>query len=321
DGDTLRHRLHGEKLKLGEILVIAIQVLAALDAAHEARIVHRDIKPENVMIRRRDRVVKVLDFGLAKVTERKPALTAQESEAVTEFKTAPHTIMGTINYMSPEQAQAHAIDERTDIWSTAVMIYEMVSGLAPFKGATDSHTIVQILEKNPVPLTNFKQRKVPGELQRIVAKSLSKSPDERYQTAKDMLIDLRTLKRQLDAEAEIQRTSSPTTPIAAVEVRSEPNKTRVLLIALLGMVIFTAAIFGINSWRASRARPNNSAVTPSAPVAERTLTYWVTVQKYKDGKPYQEPFTLAGEINFEQSYQIRVNVGSPQTGHLYILNE
>jgi len=326
DGETLRDHLRGnKKLKLTEILDINIQVLAALDAAHEANIVHRDIKPENVMIRRRDHVVKVLDFGLAKVTEKRHTTVKNEdSEAATAFKTAPGIIMGTINYMSPEQAQAAEIDERTDIWSTGVMIYEMVSGLLPFKGATDSHTIVQILEKDPVPLTNFTQRKVPGELQRIVAKSLSKSPDERYQTAKDMLIDLRALKRKLDAEAEIERTSSPTTPIPAVgtpEVRREPNKVRVLVIALIGMVLFTAAIFGVNSWRASRTRQNNPAATPAAPVAQRTLTYWITVQKYKDGKPYQEPFTLAGEINFEQSYQIRVNVQSAQAGYLYVLNE
>lgn len=321
DGETLRDHLRGKKkLKLSEMLDINIQVLAALDAAHEANIVHRDIKPENVMIRRRDQVVKVLDFGLAKVTEKRQSTVKNEdSEAATEFKTAPGMIMGTINYMSPEQAQAGAIDQRTDIWSTGVMIYEMVSGLLPFKGATDSHTIVQILEKDPVPLTNFTQRKVPGELQRIVAKSLSKSPDERYQTAKDMLIDLRALKRQLDAEAEIHRTSSSTT--AVIEVRSEPSKRRIVVIALLGIMIFTAAIFGINSWRASRARQNNPAVTPAAPVAERTLTYWITVQKYKDGKPYQDPFTLAGEINFEPAYQIRVTVRSQQAGHLYILNE
>ena len=327
DGETLRDHLRkNKKLKLSEILDINIQVLAALDAAHEANIVHRDIKPDNVMIRRRDHVVKVLDFGLAKVTEKRHTTVKDEdSEAATAFKTAPGMIMGTINYMSPEQAQAAAIDERTDIWSTGVMIYEMVSGLLPFKGATDSHTIVQILEKDPVPLTNFTQRKVPAELQRIVAKSLSKSPDERYQTAKDMLIDLRALKKQLDVDAEIQRTSSPTTPVAAVratEVRSELSKRRVLVIALVGMAIFTAAIFGIYSWRASRAKQNKPAVVaPPVPVAERTLTYWVTVQKYKDGKPYQGPFTLAGEINFEQSYQIRVNVQSAQAGYLYVLNE
>ncbi len=218
DGETLREYLRAKKLKIAEILDITIQVLAALDAAHEAHIVHRDIKPENVMIRRRDHVVKVLDFGLAKATaERKPStFTMLESEAATEFKTAPHVLMGTINYMSPEQAQAHAVDVRTDIWSTGVMIYEMVSGVMPFKGATVSHTIVQILEKDPVPLTQFAKRKAPEELQRIVSKALAKSPDERYQTAKDMLIDLRNLKKRLDVEAEIDRTSSPETPRATV---------------------------------------------------------------------------------------------------------
>ncbi|HKG79356.1 MAG TPA: serine/threonine-protein kinase, partial [Pyrinomonadaceae bacterium] len=138
DGQTLRDYLHGNPLKLGEILDITIQVLAAIDAAHEAHIVHRDIKPENVMIRRRDRVVKVLDFGLAKMTERRSSvLTDQnaDSEAATAFKTAPGLLMGTLNYMSPEQAQSHAVDERTDIWSTGVMLYELVTGAMPFKGA------------------------------------------------------------------------------------------------------------------------------------------------------------------------------------------
>ncbi|HEX6719559.1 MAG TPA: serine/threonine-protein kinase, partial [Pyrinomonadaceae bacterium] len=136
DGETLRNYLHGKRLKIGEILDITIQVLSALDAAHEARIVHRDIKPENVMLRRRDRVVKVLDFGLAKVTEKRPStMKAEESEAATEVKTAPGIVMGTINYMSPEQAQAGHVDERTDIWSTGVMIYEMVAGKMPFSGA------------------------------------------------------------------------------------------------------------------------------------------------------------------------------------------
>src|SRR6185295_7631904 len=103
DGETLRDHLRGKKLKLAEILDINIQLLAALDAAHEAKIVHRDIKPENVMIRRRDHVVKVLDFGLAKVREKKISKGGEESEAATEFKTAPGIIMGTVNYMSPEQ--------------------------------------------------------------------------------------------------------------------------------------------------------------------------------------------------------------------------
>jgi len=319
DGETLREYLHKKKLKLAEILDITIQVLAALDAAHEARIVHRDIKPENVMIRRRDRVVKVLDFGLAKVTEKRASmLSVEESEAATEFKTAPGIIMGTINYMSPEQAQAGQIDERTDIWSTGVMIYEMVAGKMPFSGATSSHTIVQILEKDPPLLTRVAQ--VPAELERIVMKAMAKSPDERYQTAKDMLIDLRALRKRLDVEAEIGRTSSPTTPSAVVinETAQRPQKTRILVIALIGMAVVTAAIFGINIWR---SRNNPTVNTATVPAAERTLTYWITVQKFKDNKPYQDPFTLAGEINFEANYQIRLNVRSPQAGHLYIFNE
>ena len=322
DGKTLREYMKGQKLKIAEVIDIATQVLAALDAAHEARIVHRDIKPENVMIRRRDRVVKVLDFGLAKVTERKLSMLTgdnSELETATEFKTAPHTVMGTVNYMSPEQAQAHAMDERTDIWSTGVLIYEMVSGLMPFKGATTSHTIVKILEKDPVPLTQFKKRKVPAELQRIVAKALAKSPDERYQTARDMLIDLRSLKKRVDVEAEIERTSSPDTPRDTVE-DLRPQKKRVLVFALIGMAVVTAGIFAVNIWRASRVRPNPAVIAP-APVEQRTLTYSITVQKFKDNKAYQDPFTLPGEINFEAGYRIRVNVRSPQSGHLYVLNE
>jgi serine/threonine protein kinase len=328
DGQTLRAYLHDKRLKLTEILDIAIQILAALDAAHEASIVHRDIKPENVMIRRRDHVVKVLDFGLAKVTEKRLSVLVEhdsELEAATAFKTAPGIIMGTINYMSPEQAQAHAVDVRTDVWSTGVLIYEMVAGSMPFSGATTSHTIVQILEKDPVPLSQVTKEPIPPELERIVSKAMTKDPDERYQTAKDMLIDLRHLKKQLDLKAEIDRTSSPD---VAVSVVDEPvpasSKKRVLLMALVAMVLATAAIFAVSVWRSRRERAATPIVTsPSPPVVteERTLTYWITVQKFRNDKAFQAPFTLAGEINFEEDYRIRVHVRSPQPGYLYVVNE
>lgn len=327
DGPTLRSHLHEKRPKLPEILDIAIQVLAALDAAHEASIVHRDIKPENVMIRRRDHVVKVLDFGLAKVTEKRPSVLVEHDsdlEAATEFKTAPGMVMGTINYMSPEQAQAGAVDVRTDVWSTGVMIYEMVAGSMPFSGPTTSHTIVQILEKDPPPLSQVTKEAVPAELDRIVSKAMTKDPDERYQTAKDMLIDLRHLKKQLDLKAEIDRTSSPEFERPAVGPSAAPSKKRVLLIAIVAMVAATAAIFAINIWRARRERAANPVVTApptSVPTEERTLTYWITVQKLRNGREYLDPFTLAGEINFEATYKIRVHVRSPQTGYLYILNE
>jgi serine/threonine protein kinase len=325
DGETLRNYLQGKKLKLAEILDIAIQVLAALDAAHEARIAHRDIKPENVMIRRRDGLVKVLDFGLAKVTEKRQPTQAVDvsEEAATEFKTAPGTIMGTVTYMSPEQATAKTVDERSDIWSTGVMLYEMLTGELPFSGATTSHTIVQILEKDPVPLA--KRASVPAELERIVLKSMAKSPNERYQTAKDMLIDLRSLKKRLDVQAEIDRTSSPEINVATDDTdrgsdKSGSDKKKVLVLALIAMAVVTATIFGMYMWRSSRVR-NGVVVKPPASVAERTLTYWIEVQKYRDGQPYQPPFRQPGEMIFEQDYRIRVHIRSPQDGHLYIFNE
>lgn len=326
DGETLRQHIRAGKLKLPEILDIGIQMLAALDGAHEAGIVHRDIKPENIMIRNRDGLVKVLDFGLAKLTEKATSHASGSGsgdDIPTEVKTIPGTLMGTVSYMSPEQTQAHKVDERTDIWSTGAIIYELVAGTMPFKGATNSHTIVQILEKQPAPLAESSQHEVPAELERIVSKSLSKNPDERYQSAKDMLIDLRALKKRLDAEAELSRTSSPAMPRSALVAEPGPqSRKRVLAIVLIAMAVVAVTFFGISVWRASRAR-NSAVITtpPPVPAVERTLAYWVTVQKFRDGKPYQEPFTLASEINFELDYHIRINVRSPQAGHLYILNE
>lgn len=312
DGETLRDHLHGKRLGPREIVDISIQVLAALDAAHEARIVHRDIKPENVMLRRRDGVVKVLDFGLAKVTENRYTT----AEAVTEFRTAPGVIMGTINYMSPEQAQASEIDERTDIWSTGVIMYEMVTGKMPFRGSTTSHTIVQIIEKDPVPPA--KLVKAPVELERIVMKAIAKKPSERYQTAKDMLADLRSFQKRVEMDAEFKQTSPLITQTQDDVGR---QKKRVLVFAVIGMLLVTAAIFAVNMWRSAPKAGNPSVTTPAVSPVERTLTYWITVQKFKNEKPYQDPFTLAGEINFEAGYRIRVNVRSPQQGYLYILNE
>lgn len=317
DGETLRAFIHGKRLKLPEILDISIQVLSALDAAHEARIVHRDIKPENVMLRRRDSLVKVLDFGLAKVTENRSSTGGDETdtEAVTEFRTAPGVIMGTINYMSPEQAQAREVDERTDIWSMGVMIYEMVTGVLPFRGATTSHTIVQILEKDPTPLT--KLARVPSDLERIVSKAMAKRPDDRYQTANEMLVELRSLRKRLEMDAELEPTS---THVSADQASLAQKKKRVLVVALIGMLLATAAIFGVNMWRSSSTTTSPSVTTPPVATAERTLSYWITLQPFKDGKAYR-PYDLPSEFKFEADDRIRVHVSSSQSGYLYILNE
>jgi eukaryotic-like serine/threonine-protein kinase len=212
DGATLRQNFFGEErytsgrpLRLREVLDIAIQTADALAAAHEAGIVHRDIKPENIMLRRRDSYVKVLDFGLAKLAEG-----AVDTEAPTraQLKTSAGVVMGTVSYMSPEQARGEQVDARTDIWSLGVVLYEMVAGCGPFERSTPSEVMALILEREPAPLARY-DREVPPELERIVSKALTKDREERYQTAKDVLIDLRRLRQQLEVRAEIERTSQP----------------------------------------------------------------------------------------------------------------
>jgi len=205
EGSTLRDILNKkEPLQLNHVLKIGVQVSEALAAAHAAGIVHRDIKPENIMIRK-DGYAKVLDFGLAKLTEQQaPDNVSAEGETKALVHTNPGTVMGTANYMSPEQARGKETDLRTDIWSLGVVLYEMLAGRVPFTGETGNHTIVAILEKEPHLLDN-----VPDELQRIVRKSLTKDADMRYQSARDMLIDLKNLRRDLDIQGELERSIVP----------------------------------------------------------------------------------------------------------------
>ena len=199
-GETLRQRLDARKFSAGETLEIAVQIAAALDAAHRSGIVHRDIKPENVMIRTEDGLVKVLDFGIAKLTEKKPeAIDAEAATAIKAESTNPGVVIGTANYMSPEQARGKEVDARTDIFSFGVVLYEMLSGKKPFAGETAMDTIGAILHKEPAPL---REEKTPKELQRITEKCLRKDRDLRYQTAKVLLTDLKSLQRRLEFEAE-----------------------------------------------------------------------------------------------------------------------
>ena len=211
EGVTLREHLRMHRLKLHEVLDIATQVAAALDAAHEAHVVHRDIKPDNIMVRRRDHIVKVLDFGLAKPVDMLGSDGGVDSEAGTrlQVKTEPGVVMGTVAYMSPEQSEgSERIDHRTDIWSLGAVLYEMIAGRVPFEGKDVHRQVIAIQEQSVAPLSRFAEG-VPDRLEDIVAKALAKDPDERYQTAKDLLIDLRNLKRKLEVDAEIDRTVPP----------------------------------------------------------------------------------------------------------------
>src|SRR6187431_2918701 len=198
DGVTLRRKAVASQLEIPEILDIAVQVASALEEAHAAGIVHRDIKPDNIMIRRNG-FVKVLDFGLAKLTETSTDRSLSDAEASTRVlvQTDAGVVMGTSHYMSPEQARGKQVDARSDIWSLGVVIYEMVSGRTPFEGETSTDVIVAITQKDPPPLARFAPE-VPPELEWIVMKALRKDRDERYQTVKELLTDLRRLKQRLE---------------------------------------------------------------------------------------------------------------------------
>ena len=219
DGETLRPRIRAG-MELSETLEVAIQTASALAAAHDAGIIHRDIKPENIMVRR-DGYIKVLDFGLAKLTEPLDSSSAPDAPTKAMVNTDAGTVMGTAAYMSPEQAKGIKLDPRTDLWSLGAVLYEMLTGHVPFIGDTATETLSLILQKEPAPLTRY-VREVPNELERIVSKTLTKNCEERYQSAKDLLIDLRKLKRKLEVEAEIDRTGAPELDHGVT--RSDPGK-------------------------------------------------------------------------------------------------
>jgi serine/threonine protein kinase len=207
DGVTLRQRMTSGRMRLGEALDIAVQVAAALSAAHAAGIAHRDIKPENIMVRH-DGYIKVLDFGLAKPTERQASLVDTEAATKMLVNTSPGMVMGTVSYMSPEQTRGFALDARTDIWSLGVVLYEMLTGHVPFAGETTSDVIVSVLDREPQPLSEYLPE-TPVELQRIIRKTLRKDREERYQSVKDMLVDLRELKQELEFEDKLDRSLPP----------------------------------------------------------------------------------------------------------------
>jgi len=269
EGETLGQRIAAGSLKLGEMLNIAEQITSALSAAHGAGIVHRDVKPENIMIRR-DGIVKVLDFGLAKLTQTQSIRSGPEDSTRALVKTNTGVVMGTVAYMSPEQARGLSLDARTDIWSLGVVIYQMLTGSAPFSGATSSDTLVSILEREPRSLQSFSPE-IPEELEWIVTKALTKDFDDRYQTSREMLNDLRRLKQRLSVAAELQRSVAPqtsersdaqraTNPDAAVITSSRSRSKRWLVGAILLVAMVTLASMVI--WRGRAYWSNHAAQTP-----------------------------------------------------------
>lgn len=216
EGETLRERLKRGRLDANDVVAVTTQIADGLAAAHSVGVVHRDIKPENIMLRP-DGLVKILDFGLAKLNERRVVDLSMDAR----LKTRDGVVLGTTRYMSPEQVRGLTVDERTDVWSLGVVSYEMLAGRAPFEGQTNSDVIAQILEREPAPLSS-PAFSAPAELQLIVSKALHKNPDDRYPAVKDMLFDL---KRSGAAES-LSRQKVGKTPTLAL------------------MVVFAAAVSG-----------------------------------------------------------------------------
>lgn len=215
EGRTLRQLMKRRKLTLPKAIDIAIQAASALAAAHEVGVVHRDIKPENIMLRP-DGYVKLLDFGLAQLNHPQSPTTDTESLTVDNVDTAPGLLMGTVNYMSPEQTRGHRLDARSDIFSLGVVIYETIAGCSPFEGKTTSDLIAAILKVEPLPLTQYVPD-TPPDLQRIVIKALRKDREERYQTIKDMLVDLRSAKKELEQSGTTANADGVETAINTVD--------------------------------------------------------------------------------------------------------
>jgi Tol biopolymer transport system component/predicted Ser/Thr protein kinase len=237
EGWKLSDLLAKERLSISRAAAMAVEILEGLSSAHEKGIVHRDLKPANLMVTK-DGHIKIIDFGLAKLVERVPSVNDADSDAQTKLKgdTQEGQVLGTVAYMSPEQARGQSVDNRTDLFSFGIVFYEMLTGETPFQGSSAVETMSAIINQSAPPVSRSVKGSLAEALSRIVERCLEKDPEDRYQTAKDLLSEVRRVKRDSESGARV------------ADVAAAPGRRRVLGWALLGLVAFAVVVFSLVRW-------------------------------------------------------------------------